>query len=62
MIRARIKLEAGIHSLRNLLWLVEDTFWSEIVSNNTIYSTWRVFEKVHQRKRIHHRGNIKLNV
>ena len=57
-----LKLDAGIHSLRNLFWLVKDTFWSEIVSNNTINPTWRVFEKVHQHKRIYHTGNIKLNV
>ena len=43
-----LKLDAGIHSLRNLFWLVKDTFLSEIVSNNTINPTWRVFEKVHQ--------------
>ena len=55
-------LEAGIHSLRNLFWLVKDTFLSEIVSNNTINPTWRVFETIHQHKRIYHRGNIKLNV
>ena len=62
MIIACIKLEAGIHSLRNLLWLVNNIFLSEIVSNNTINPTWRLFEKFHQHKRINHRGNIKLNV
>ena len=59
-IRACLKLETGIHSLRNLFKLVKDTCLSEIVSNNTINPTWRVFEKVHQHKRIYH--NIKLNV
>ena len=63
MIRACIKLEGGIHSLRNLFWLVKDTFLSEIVSNNTINPTWRVFEKVHdQHSRIYHSGSSKINV
>ena len=30
MIRACIKLEPGIHSLRNLFWLVKDTFLSKL--------------------------------
>ena len=55
-----LKLQAGIHSLRNLFWLVKDTFLSEIVSNNNINPTWRVFEKVHQHNRIYHRGNLNV--
>ena len=51
-----------MNSSRNLFWLVNDTFVSEIVCNNTINPTWRVFEKAHQHNRIYHRGNIKLNV
>ena len=54
-----LKLQAGIHSLRNLFWLVKDTFLSEIVRNNNINPTWRVFEQVHLHNRIYHRGNIK---
>ena len=47
-----------MNSSPNLFWLVKDTFLSEIVSNNTINPTWRVFEKVHQHNRIYHGDNI----